>query len=183
MEEEILVERMKTGDKVAFDMLYERYKDIAFRTSYLIVGNKADSEDIVQETFIKCYQNISSLKHNDRFKSWFFQILTRTAWANGKKKSHEIPQEDMTTYLNTNISCSAADMVMKKEQTSLMMSLINDLPEKQRIVVVLYYYNEFSTKEIAKMIGCLEGTVKSRLHSARKNLKNILLTQEGAYAR
>lgn len=181
MEEEVLIERMKAGDKLAFDMIYDRYKDIALRTSYLIVGNIADSEDIVQETFIKCYQNIGSLKHNERFKSWFFHILTRTAWANGKKKNRETPKEDMTDYYNTHVECSAADTVMEKEQSSLMMSMIENLPEKQRIVVVLYYYNEFSTKEIAKMIGCLEGTVKSRLHSARKNLKGILLSQEGAY--
>jgi len=177
LEEEMIdaVERMKVGDKQAFDMIYEQYKNMAMRTIYLIVGNKVDSEDIVQESFIKCYQHIKELKHNEQFKSWFFHILTRTAWAYCKKKSREVPKEDIYDYFSSSVERSAADMMMEKENTTTIMAFIEQLPVKQRVVIVLYYFNEFSTKEIASILGCFEGTVKSRLFTARKSLKEVML--------
>lgn len=177
MDEEI-IQRMKEGDKAAFDLFYEKYKNVAMHTVYLIVGNKADSEDVVQESFIRCYEHISALKHNEKFKGWFFHILTRTAWEYGKKKNKEVPQEDMSNFEKQGVEPSAAEIAMAKERAASIMRLVEDLPLKHRTVVVLYYYNEFSTKEIAKIVGCLEGTVKSRLFTARRKLKEALLNSQ-----
>ena len=84
MKEEILVEQMKNGNKDAFDALYEKYKNIAIHTAYLITGNLADSEDVVQETFVKVYLHSTELKNNSGFKAWMMQILVRTAYRMGK---------------------------------------------------------------------------------------------------
>lgn len=146
MEEEQLVKKFQNGSKEAFDLLYEKYKNQALRSIYLISNSRYDCEDIVQEAFVKMYTHIGELKDVTQFKSWFFQILYRTAWRYMKQKAKESPSEE-----------------------------IEKLDIKHRTVVVLYYYNELSIAEIAKIVGCFEGTVKSRLANARKRLKVQLM--------
>ena len=177
LEEIELVKLLKGGNKSAFDELYERYKDITLRMAYMICGNLADSEDIVQETFIKCYQHIGELKNEEQFKSWLFHILTRTAWRYGKKQSKELPKEGIEVYLENQKEASSLELILLKERDASLFKLINKLSIKHRTTLVLYYYNELSTKEIAKILGCLEGTVKSRLFIARKLLKESILKE------
>ena len=80
-----IVRKMQQGDESAFAWLFDRYQSKAFRAAYLISGNVADSEDIVQEAFVKCYLYREKLKDAKRFEGWLFQILTRTAWRHIKK--------------------------------------------------------------------------------------------------
>lgn len=68
MEDEILVQQLKKGSREAFDLLYEKYKNLVIRTAYLITGSKPDSEDVAQETFVKVYLHISELKNDAGFK-------------------------------------------------------------------------------------------------------------------
>lgn len=78
-EQERLVCRMQEGDVEAFDRIFELYQRKLLRTAYLITGNYADSEDIVQETFVKCFCNCKKLREPAGFTTWLYQILTRTA--------------------------------------------------------------------------------------------------------
>ena len=178
VEDNLLVQKLKNGDKEAFDSLYEEYKNVALRTAFLIVNNQTDSEDIVQEAFIKVYLHIRELKNEDGFRPWLFQIVTRTAWNMGKKKSKEVPDEDILLKVDKSGRMNILDDLIISEQSLLIRDIINKLDIKYRTVVVLYYYNQFSTREIAKITECLEGTVKSRLFGARKMIKNALGTME-----
>lgn len=178
MEDNLLVQKLKNGDKEAFDSLYEKYKNVALRTAFLIVNNRADSDDIVQEAFVKAYLHIRELKNEDGFRPWLFQIVTRTAWNMGKKKSKEVPDEDILLKVDKSGRMNILDDLIISEQSLLIRDIINKLDIKYRTVVVLYYYNQFSTREIAKITECLEGTVKSRLFGARKMIKNALGTME-----
>ena len=182
MEENELVRLLKNGEGQAFDELYEKYKDTALRMAYLICGNVADSQDIVQESFIKCYEHIHQLNKEEQFKSWFFHILTRTAWKYCKKQSKEIPEEEMISLMPKEKEGSSLDVLLDKERDRELMDMINHLSVKHRTTLVLYYYNELSTKEIAHVLGCLEGTVKSRLFTARKLLKQTILEEKNQEA-
>ncbi len=179
MEDEIyLVECMRQGDRAAFDQIYERYQNRILRMAYLIVGNLADSEDIAQETFIKCYLHCSELKDSSGFKSWLFQILTRTAWHYGKKAARELPDPEIGLTAEHSDGITALDHILESEQTSEICRAIRSLDMKYRLVVVYYYYNQMSTREIASACGCLEGTVKSRLFTARRLLRDVLQNNE-----
>ena len=179
MEDETqLVESMKKGDRDAFDRIYERYSNQILRMAYLIVGNRADSEDIMQETFIKCYLHCKELKKNAGFRSWLYQILTRTAWNYGKKGSKEFPDEEIERTAERTDGTSALDVIIHKEQAQEICDAIRKLDIKYRTIVVYYYYNQMSTKEIATACNCLEGTVKSRLFTARGQLKKYLQNAE-----
>lgn len=173
MEDRELVEKVAKGDFQAFEELFNKYKSSAMRTAYLICGNKTTSEDIVQETFVQCYLNINNLKNPDYFKTWFFKILTRMAWKLSKSDSKNIPIDEIFSKaeLNQNHEKDSMTKCLESETVQIVRNTVNNLDEKYRTVVVLYYFNGFSVKEIANMLDIFEGTVKSRLFKARRILK------------
>lgn len=177
--EEMLVKQMKKGDKASFDMLYEKYKNMALHTAYLITGDYSYSEDVVQDTFVKVYLHCKELKNDSGFRAWMMQILVRTAYKSGKKKSRELPDEDILVKADKGQRFSSVDQVIAREEAEMIAGAVKALPIKQRTVVVLYYYQEYRVNEIAAMLGVLEGTVKSRLHTARKMLRKSLTDDPG----
>lgn len=178
MEEIKMVQRLKDGDKDAFDALYEKYKNILLRMAYLVSGQMSDAEDIVQETFVKCYLHIGELKKNEGFRAWLFQILYRTAYRQLKKHKKETLSEDMSIQADATDGATSLDRIIKNETQRQVNNAVQTLDFKHRTVVVMYYYNDMSTKDIARVIGCTEGTVKSRLFNARKKLKGRLCDAE-----
>lgn len=176
-EEIELVRRMKKGDRAAFDTLYEQYYDKLYRTACMITGNQTDGEDVTQETFIKMYLHCAELKKDEQFRYWLYRILNRTAWQLAKKHAKERPEERILELADTSMTDSPADKVLKDERDRAMIDAIHKLEHRQRTVIILYYYNGLSTKEIAKVTESMEGTVKSRLFTARKNLRSLLTNE------
>lgn len=174
MDEKVLVMQMKAGDKAAFDLLYDKYKNIALRTAYLITGSLPDSEDVVQDTFVKVFLHCKELKNDSGFKAWMMQILVRTAYKAGKRKSKELPDEEVVEKADTKTGQSSLEQILVKEEAQMLYEAVRRLPIKQRTVVILFYYQECPVSEIAQMLGCREGTVKSRLHVARERLRGML---------
>ena len=178
MEETKLVQMLKAGEKAAFDALYEKYKNTLLRMAYLVSGQMDDAEDIVQETFVKCYLHIGDLKKDEGFRLWLFQILYRTAYRQVKKRRREMPEEDIGIQADATDGITSLDRMIRTEEERMVGCAVQALDFKHRAVVVMFYYNEMSTKEIAKALGCTEGTVKSRLFTARKKLRKYLETAE-----
>lgn len=180
MNETEVVKKIQAGDMNAFEEIFEIYKNQAIRYAYLITNNKFTSEDIVQETFVKCYLKIKDLKNVEQFKSWLFKILTRTAWDYMKKDKAVLPVEDIFEKAKNENIDKSLHLYIRNEESKMLRAEIDNLELKQKTVIVLYYFNGFTIKEIAKIMGCFEGTVKSRLHSARKNLKVALMNVNSA---
>lgn len=172
---EIIV-RMQQGDEDAFSRLFRMYSGRVLRMAYLISGNYADSEDIVQETFVKCFTYRARLKDPDKFEPWLYQIMTRTAWRVAGKSRREQPSEEIGRIQDEMAGefSSPLENVLSSEEGERLWRAVESLEIRQRTAVVLYYYNQMSTREIAKVMGCLEGTVKSRLFTARRNLRKLL---------
>lgn len=169
------VKRMMEGDESAFEELFDIYHNKLYRMAYLICNNHADSEDVVQETFLKCYLNRGKLKDSACFDSWLCQILIRTAWKIGKASKREEPVEELWKQeVSEGYEADPLDQLLASQQREIVWEAVRGLPIKQRTTVVLYYYNQLTTKEVARAMGCLEGTVKSRLHAARRNLEGKL---------
>ncbi len=178
MSETELVRQLKQGDRQAFDRIYGLYCDKAMRTAFCLAGNRQDAEDIVQDTFVKVYQHIGELKNEDGFGSWFFRILTRTAWSYLKKARTELPDEEVGRKADESFlretGMDFAGRLAEEEEAEQIRRRILELPEKHRTALVLYYYEELPLREIARIMGCLPGTVKSRLHTARRLLEKRL---------
>lgn len=173
MQDEILVRRFRQGDRAAFDELYTKYRDEALRTASLITGSRADGEDVVQEAFVQCYQTIGQLRDPARFKAWLFKLLTRAAWKYCRKRSREEPVAEFFDDAGK-AGESALGAVLRTEQSRELFAAVQRLDENQRTVVVLYYFNDMAVRDIAKVLGCREGTVKSRLFAARRSLQKAM---------
>lgn len=172
--QEMLVAQMKNGDRYAFEQIYKQYRPSVFRTACLICGNSQDGEDITQETFIKVFTHCGELKSNAMFRYWLFKILNRTAWQFLNRKKSEVPDETVLEKAETGSNPLTEDIFLKKEQQNEIYQAVMQLDYKLRLVVILYYYNELSAKQIAKIADCREGTIKSRLFTARKRLRQLI---------
>jgi RNA polymerase sigma-70 factor (ECF subfamily) len=168
MNEEELIQKTLLGDENAFEQLYRLYATKAYRTALLITGNVHTAEDVVQESFVQCYRTLNRLKKASAFSSYFYRILTRNAWLFCKRDRKNIGLED---------SLLADTTYCDKSYVELYTALAS-LDTKLRTVVVLFYFNDLPVKEIAKITHTLEGTVKSRLYTARKRLSQILKEED-----
>ncbi|NMM61305.1 RNA polymerase sigma factor [Clostridium sp. P21] len=181
MDEFNIIQRCKEGDMDAFNNLYKRYSSKALKTVYLICGRNNIAEDIVQEAFIKCYKEIKNLKNPETFQAWFYRLLTRITWRYCSKEKNHLHIESIND--NKDIiadSLAVSDIAEKSEIRELVNIAVNKLSIPLKTTVILYYYNELSIKEISKVLGCFQGTVKSRLHNARKLLEKELSSKEFA---
>ncbi len=173
MTEEKLIENLKQGDFSTLDELFEIYGTPALRTAYLITSDKYMAEDILQETFIQCCRRIGSLKDNSAFKPWFYRILTRLAFREIKKAKKLIPVENIYEQ-----DIAVSDEYFKDRESSRLYTYIDRLRPLLKTTLILFYYDEMSIKEIAAALSCSEGTVKSRLSRARKQLKGLIGSRE-----
>lgn len=174
-----LVNQVKLQKAGAFDLLYEKFKDQAYRTAVFLTGNKEDAQDVVQDTFVTVCLEINKLKNSEAFTAWFYRILTNNARSFLKKCNREFPKEDKAMQqIGERIQEDFSDMLLQKEENSYLRELINHMDVKYRTVIVLYYFNEFSISEIARIVDCMDGTVKSRLFKARKILEKKLSGQK-----
>lgn len=176
MDLQSIIKRCQAGEKDAFEELLKSVEKKAFATAYFICGNKEIAQDILQETYLKCFVNINSLKKAEYFNTWFFKILIRTSWKMQKKNSKVIPMEitSENEELLYNIDSNRKNEIDNFHIQYMLQSAIDKLTPSLKTVIVLYYYNDMTTEEIAKITGSLNATVRSRLYYARHALKKQL---------
>lgn len=155
-------------DKEIFCRKLEKYKNTVFRTAYSYCGNKSDADDVSQEVFIKFYTSGREFLNEDEEKAWLIRVtvnkckdLFKSSW-NRKRASLE---ECRQTYLMNEAQAELIDTLMK-------------IPEKYRVVIHLYYYEQYSVKEIAKITGRKESTVQTHLQRGRKLIEKQLKEEE-----
>jgi RNA polymerase sigma-70 factor (ECF subfamily) len=140
----------------------------SFRTAYFILGNRADAEEAVQEAFLRAWRFRDSLSSGSDFRRWLYRVVVNTC---NSKLRVEIPHRDRRTSddrlsaVSTGIDDQGRVALSHDVERALL-----DLPVHLRVVIVLRYFVDLSEREIATAIGRPPGTVKSRLHEARRVL-------------
>ena len=138
------------------------------RTAYLILGNRADAEDAVQEAYLRAWKFRDSLATTSSFKPWLYRVVVNTR---NSKLRKEIPHRDRRSGDGDLATIAAIDdPIGRIAQSNDVAEALKDLPEHLRIVVVLRYYSDLSDRDITVIIGRQPGTVKSRLNEARRRL-------------
>lgn len=135
-----------------------------YRVAYSIVGNDADAQDAVGDTIVRAYENLHKLRKKESAKSWLMQILVNSSKNIVKKKSKWTLLDNEMEELEDHHAF----------QSDLMWPLVMELSEEFRMVVALYYYEQFSVHEISRLLKISEGTVKSRLSRGREKLSKLL---------
>jgi RNA polymerase sigma-70 factor (ECF subfamily) len=184
-EDMVLVQRVQAGDMAAFEALFHKYKAVIYRTALAITRDAGLAEEVLQDCFYKTYLNIQRIHGDTPLSPWLHRVAVNLSCNALKKRRFWLePLETLAERLFSDPHHSPEHMVERSELQGVMRDLINTLPLKHRIVVVLHYLQDFSLPEIAYILNCPVGTVKSRLHYARKVLKTELearyLAEQGA---
>ncbi len=150
-------------DQALFDRVYETYGPALYRFCLLQMKNPADAEDVLQDVFVKRLYQAPKFKSPEHERSWLYQValnLCRDQWRRSRRS--ELPLE------------AAAGVSLPPEELSLL-DQVSNLPEKQRTVLHLHYYQGYNLQEIARLLGVTVPAVKMRLKRGREALRKELL--------
>ena len=172
-----LIQRVLNGDDTAFSALVKKYQKSVHALAWRKIGDFHIAEDITQDTFLKAYQELSTLKEPQSFASWLYVIAANrcTAWLRKKRlwtqslentNSAELEKATYSNYVITENERAAADA-----QREVVKKLLAKLQESDRTVITLYYLGGMTYEEISKFLGVSVSAIKNRLYRARQHLK------------
>lgn len=181
MEEQEAIARLKQGDIRGLEVLVRKYQLQATRTAYLITRDHALAEEIVQSAFLRAYERIGQFDAGRPFGPWLLRSVLNEAIKCAGRSNQLVSLEDGEDEEQMSLSDSLADpapgpeeLAEEAEMRQIVWEALGKLPPKQRAVIVMRYYLGLSEAEMGKYLGCPSGTVKWRLHAARKRLQELL---------
>lgn len=165
-----LINNLKKGKEEAYEELVDTYGNRLLRTCYLILKDKEEAEDVVQETFIKIFKSISSFREDSGLYTWIYSIALNISRDRLRKKNVSLNLED--EWVGEDHVEIVVEQNMDREELREELFAMNIL---YREVLVLFYFEELSIKEISHLLSEKEGTIKSKLSRGRTLLRNRLL--------
>lgn len=173
-----LVRRIQRGDMAAFETLFFKYQGHIYRTGLAITRDPGSAEEVLQDCFYKTYLNIMNITGDGSLSPWLHRVAVNLSCnAIKKRRMHTEPLDDVAEiHFATDPKHSPEAHAERAELQGTMRDAINALSLKHRLVVTLHYLQDFSLPEIAYILDLPVGTVKSRLHHARKALRYTLET-------
>jgi RNA polymerase sigma-70 factor (ECF subfamily) len=163
------IRRAQAGDDEAFESLFNKHKNLVFRTSFLMLGNLHDAEDLLQEVFLEVHRSLRQYRPDKgAFTTWLYRITMNDCLNSKRKRRLQIVSFDDVTNLRHVFSETDIDFDHSVQHA------VNRLSPKLRAIVVLRYYAELSYAELTEVLEIPLGTVKSRLNQALHTLKGEL---------
>ena len=172
--EQLPVQQAREGKPEAWDALFRRYQMPLYVYVFELVHNEQTSLDIVQETFIAAARHIGGLRDDEKFGGWLFGIAHQKVIQRWRKHDGKEVLFDEVSESPDEFETSPDDLLIRREQEAEFMNLLNQLPLPQRSVLLLHFVEDFSLEEIARITETQIGTVKSRLHYAKRALRKLL---------
>lgn len=172
-----LVRRARGGDFEAFEQLFERHRALVYRFAYQMTSRRDDAEDIVQEAFVRAYQNLHRYRDEAKFTTWLLRIVTNlcTDQARMSTRRTALEQQEAKGALDWMTIGDTDDPVSNLEQDRRKKALrtaLNALPSHHRTVIVLRDIEEREYPDIAEILGCSVGGAKLRVLRARRALRD-----------
>ena len=182
-----LVRDFIAGNEAAFTQLVTKYKDALTNYVNLIVGDYDIASDLSQETFLRVYRNIARYSNVYQFSTWIYRIATNLAidemrfrkrrgqvfynnvWGAANRGEDDGPEFEIS-----DVRGGPGEEILRKESSQVLSDAIRSLPEKYRTAFILKEVQELQYEEVARILGCSAGTIKSRLHRARELLQRKL---------
>ncbi|HAQ38113.1 MAG TPA: hypothetical protein DCX89_00965 [Saprospirales bacterium] len=172
-EDILLIEKTLAGDVQAFEQIVRKYQSMIFTIAIRILQHHEEAEEVAQDVFIKAYKSLSGFNKKSKFSTWIYKIAYNTTVSKlrSRKKFHD------TTGLQDFERAGSTDMVAeqeKMEENEIIRKCILRLPENERIIVTLFYFEDHSIREIAEITGISESNVKVKLFRSRQLLYHEL---------
>lgn len=175
-----LVYAARAGDIRAFDALFYRHRDGIFRLGLAITKDPAYAEEILVDTFARAYRALERLEPDDSLRPWLYRVAVNLSYNRRPRANVTLsPLEDAGDTLAAAEESSPAAQAELAERSRAVLDCVDLLSAKHRLVVVLHYLNGLGLAEIAEIVDCPVGTVKSRLHYALRALRTHLATHPG----
>lgn len=163
-----LVKRAQQGETHAYEHIVRRFQDMAVGYAYSLMGNWQEAEDVAQEAFISAYYDLPKLRNSEAFPGWFQRIIYTKVNRQLRVQHPTLVSLDQVAGIPIGDPVNSLE---EREKQDEIYSIVQTLPDAQRSVVLLYYINDYTQREIATFLSIPVGTVKTRLHYARKQLK------------
>jgi len=162
----------------AFNLLINKYQQKIYWHIRRLVIDHDDTDDLVQETFVKVWKNLANFRSDSQLYTWIYRIATNESitFLNKKKLKNNISLDDVSGELAESLTESAyfdGDKIQKKLQQAIL-----TLPEKQRIIFNMKYFDDMKYDEISEVLGTSVGALKASFHIAVKKIESILLNED-----
>lgn len=179
--DEALVQQARNGDFDAFEKLFERHRTLVYRFAYQVVGRRDDAEDIVQDVFVKAYQNLHRYRDEAKFTTWLLRITTNlsTDRVRMSQRRHALEQQEAEGALAWMMNSVPEDAnpvenLERERRAQLLRQAIEELPEHHRQVIVMRDLQELEYSDMAALLNTTVGGAKLRVLRARRALRDKL---------
>lgn len=177
LSDEALVDEVHSGSTLAFGVLMKRYERLVYHVAFGHAKNQDCALDITQNVFLKAHQNLASWSGSGLFKSWLLRIAYNESVSWFRRHKDERVTEQLTPLNAPVLRAVQVDEVARHESRNVLLGELDKLSSKQRLAVSLRYFEDFSLREIAAVIDCTEGAVKSILFRSLEKLRNTTTFQ------
>lgn len=182
---ELIRRYCQENDTLAFDKLMVRYQDMVFRLCYRLLGNYDDALEVAQEVFLSCYRKLRTFTGKAKFSTWLYRLTVnhcKNFWRRQRRSiaTHTISLDQTNENKErpplqiANGNPDPREEIASRQLQQLVQERVRLLSPEYHQVLILRYSEELSYEEIAEIVGCPVGTVKSRLNRARKELHTLL---------
>ncbi len=180
MDDRLIIQGIIRNKEHSFRQLIEKYKNLVYATSFRVLGNASDAEDICQEVFLEVFKSIHKLKSENDLSGWLFKIAKNKSISFLRKRNpakaqnaSDIHDEQIASKLNIDYQTPAKKLEEEEIRCKLLQA-IDTLPERQKRVLLMHKFENFSQKEICKKLNLSEGSVESLMSRANANLRKLL---------
>lgn len=171
MDEDLkLIERYRSGDENAIEVLVMKYQKKVYSLAYRVTGNVEDAQDMTQKAFLQVFLNIRKFRMRSSFYTWLYRITVNTCLNHLRRKNDKTVELGETLAGNNS---EALSLLIAKEKQTTVKSTLSLLPDRQRTAVILRAYDGLSLKETAEVMNCSEGAVKAHYHNGIEKLKKV----------
>lgn len=172
--EHLPVAEARAGEPGAWDVLFQRYQLPLYVYVFELVRDEQTSLDMVQETFISAARHVNSLREDAKFGSWLFGIAHQKCIQQWRRRDRqEAAERELAERFGADMD-DPFELLLRDEQQAVFMERLNQLPLAQRSVLLLHFIEDFSLEEISRITGASLGTVKSRMHYAKKAIRKLM---------
>lgn len=176
----VLLAQVASGEIDALECLFERYRRPVHTLAYGITRSEENAEEVLQDTFYRLYTNAGKLDGSQPLLPWLYRVATNLSYNCARRRWNIMePLTLLTERLFAPQRRSPEHLAEQRELQDIVHAMLRELPLNHRAVLTLYYLHEYTISEIAEILELPEGTIKSRLHHARKLLKERLLRRYG----
>lgn len=169
------IDRIKAGDKQAFSWVVDTYRDMVYTICFRMLASEEDAKEAAQDVFVKVYRSIHDFQEKSKFSTWLYRITYNHCISVIRKKVKvidlvdEIPDQ---TFDENDIN--GLHRISMEERSRYLKTAIESLPETDAVVVTLFYYEELSLDEIARVTGLTSNNIRIKLHRSRKKMYQVI---------